>query len=94
MICILCGEIFHKYDDNFKLCENCQNEIIKRNAEKIVNGIKDIELCENCGKVVSVKMLGNYWWTIKGFFQNGGNKKRLYSWCSEKCNDEYYKKHK
>ena len=60
-------------------------DLNKETIKKIANSITNIEVCENCRKVVSIKIFGSLRWSIKGFFQCGGNKKRLYSWCSDEC---------
>lgn len=74
-------------DENDFVCDKCQNEIIFLNINKIIKSIKIKEVCENCKEIVSAKILGKKWYS-KVFFQCGGDKKKLFSWCSEKCFNE------
>lgn len=59
--------------------------------EKMVNSIADIFLCENCGKGIGAR-IGGVKWFKKGFFQCGGDKNRIFSWCSKKCFNLYGKR--
>lgn len=52
--------------------------------KKLADSIKEVEVCEGCHRVVHIVALGSQDWFATGFFQCGGNKKRLFSWCSEK----------
>lgn len=54
---------------------------------KIVNSISDIQLCENCKKIVMAR-IGGISWFRKGFFQTGNIKGRIANWCSKKCEKE------
>jgi hypothetical protein len=55
------------------------------------DNLEEILMCEECGRVVFVKTKkGTQGW-IKKFFQCGGTKKKLFSWCSDKCFKNYYK---
>ena len=61
---------------------------MKIDLDKLVASIHDIEICTNCGEVLMCKLAGSKRWSKEGFFQCGGNKKRLFSWCSKKCFEE------
>ena len=56
--------------------------------KKLADSIKGIEVCENCQRVVHIVALGSEDWFAPGFFQCGGNKQRLFSWCSDECCQE------
>lgn len=69
-----------------KHSESRQKEFLL--ARKAIESIESIELCGQCGRVVTAKIGGIGWWK-EGTFQTGEINKRIASWCSRECYKRY-----